>query len=64
MVNITLDPQCNMTRWKSDAKEFEVKINYHETRGDLIFLPKPISDLLGKPNTITFVIKGGKIEIM
>lgn len=50
-------------RWKSDAKEFEVKINYHETRGDLIFLPKPISELLGKPDTVKFIIKNKRIRI-
>ena len=53
-----------MPRWNPNATEFEVSISYHKTRGDLIALPKPISELLNKPDTIKFVIKGKKIEII
>ena len=53
-----------MTRWNPNATEFEVSVNYDDTRGDIVRLPKPISELLGKPDTIKFIIKGKKIEII
>ena len=52
-----------MPRWNPNATEFEVSISYHKTRGDLMALPKPISELLGKPDTIKFVIKNNTIII-
>ena len=53
-----------MSRWNPNATEFEVSVNYDNTRGDIVRLPKPISELLRKPDTITFMIKGNKIEIV
>ena len=52
-----------MPRWNPNATEFEVSVSYHKTRGDLVVLPKPISKLLGTPNTIKFVVKGKNIII-
>lgn len=54
-----------MTRWKKDAIEFEVGVNFVEKRGYSSSIPKPIMDLLGNPDRIKFVInKGNKIELV
>ena len=45
-----------MPSWNPNATEFEVSINYDYTRGDIVRLPKPISKLLGKADTIKFTI--------
>ena len=52
-----------MPKWKKDATEFKVSVNYHPTRGILVFLPKPIAELLGNPSSVTFVVKGKKVEV-
>ena len=52
-----------LPKWKKDAKEFAVSVTHHKTRGYQSYLPKPIMELLGKPNSIKFVIKGKKIEL-
>ena len=36
-----------MPRWNSNATKFEVSVHYDNTRGDIVRLPKPISELLG-----------------
>jgi hypothetical protein len=54
-----------MPKWKKDAKEFEVGVNFVERRGYSSSIPKPIMNLLGNPDSIKFVIdKGNKIEIV
>jgi hypothetical protein len=53
-----------MPKWKKDAKEFTVSVNYNETRGYQSSIPKPIIDLLGEPEQVTFVINGGNIKII
>ena len=45
-----------MPTWKKDAKEFEVGVNYVETRGYSSSIPKPIMEKLGKPKTIKFIV--------
>jgi hypothetical protein len=45
-----------MGKWKKDAKEFVVGVNYVERRGCASAIPKPIIDILGKPDKIKFVI--------
>lgn len=45
-----------MGKWKKDAKEFVVGVNYVEDRGYSSSIPKPIMDKLGKPDSIKFVI--------
>ena len=52
-----------MPKWKKDATEFTVSINYHPTRGTLVFVPKPVLELLGNPKSITFVVRGKKVEM-
>ena len=45
-----------MPKWKKDAKEFEVGVNYVEKRGYSSSIPKPVIEILGNPETIKFVI--------
>ncbi len=45
-----------MGRWKKDAKEFVVGVNYVENRGYSNSIPKPIIEKLGDPNMIKFVL--------
>ena len=52
-----------MPKWKADAKEFTVSVSYHETRGTLTTIPKPIVDRLSRPERITYLIHGSKIEV-
>ena len=52
-----------MPKWKKGATEFTVSVNHHDTRGYQSSIPKPIIETLGEPSTITFVIKGSKVEI-
>lgn len=52
-----------MPKWKADAKEFTVSVNYHETRGTLMTVPKPVTEHLGRPDRITFKIRGKKVEV-
>ena len=54
-----------MPKWKKDAKEFEVGVNYVEKRGYSSSIPKPIMEILGNPDNIKFVInKSNKIEVV
>jgi hypothetical protein len=52
-----------LPKWKKDATEFKVGVYYHPTRGILVTLPKPIAELLGNPSSITFTVKGERIEV-
>lgn len=53
-----------MPKWKKDAKEFKVSVNYNENRGFQSSIPKPIMDALGNPDNIKFVIQDKKIKLM
>lgn len=52
-----------MPKWSKDAKEFEVNVHYSDDKGTQVRIPKPILELMGKPDKITFVILGKKIEV-
>ena len=52
-----------MPKWKKDAKEFTVSVNYHEARGYQASIPKPIMEILGDPERIRFEVKGKNILI-
>ena len=52
-----------MPRWKEGSREFTVSVNSHETRGYQCIIPKPVIEVLGDPEKITFVIKGRKVEV-
>jgi hypothetical protein len=45
------------------AKEFEVNVHYSDDKGTQVRIPKPILELMGKPDKITFVILGKRVEI-
>ena len=46
-----------MPKWKKDAKEFEVSINYVDKRGYSSSIPRPVIEILGSPETIKFIIQ-------
>ncbi|HEV2119429.1 MAG TPA: hypothetical protein VGS11_04915 [Candidatus Bathyarchaeia archaeon] len=52
-----------MPKWKKDATEFTVGVNYDEKRGAQSSIPKPVIDVLEKPERITFKLKGRRIEV-
>ena len=52
-----------MPKWKKDATEFEVGVNYNEVRGAQSSIPKPVVDVLGHPEKVRFVIKGKHVEL-
>lgn len=52
-----------MPKWKKDATEFEVSVTYHDHRGYQAYLPRPVMEKLGDPDTIKFVVKGKHIEL-
>ncbi len=53
-----------MPKWKTNATNFTVTVNYDEKRGSLIRVPKPVLAKLGNPTKLTFVVKNSKIEIV
>lgn len=52
-----------LPKWKKDAKEFTVSVNYNESRGYQSSIPKPIIDVLGEPDSITFVVNGDTVRL-
>jgi hypothetical protein len=50
-------------KWKKDATEFEVGVNFIEGRGAQSSIPKPVYDALGQPGSIKFVLKNKHVEI-
>jgi len=52
-----------MPKWKKDAKEFTVSVNYNPVRGYQSSIPKPIIEALGDPQNITFMINGNNVKI-
>ncbi|MDG6907000.1 MAG: hypothetical protein JRN20_14600 [Nitrososphaerota archaeon] len=52
-----------MPKWKKNEKEFSISVYYDEKRGYQIYLPRPIAELLKRPERIKFSIKGSKIEV-
>lgn len=52
-----------MPKWKKDAKEFSVSVNYNESRGYQSSIPKPVMDALGNPNTLKFEMSGNAIKM-
>ena len=52
-----------MPKWKADAKEFTVGVNYSEGRGYQATIPKPVMAELGNPERLTFAIRRKKMEV-
>lgn len=44
-----------MPKWKRDAKEFTVRINYSDGRGYQSSIPIPVIERLGNPDSIKYV---------
>lgn len=53
-----------MPKWKKDAKEFTVSVNYNEVRGYQSSIPKPVIEELGEPDKVKFVIDHGSVKIL
>jgi len=54
-----------MPKWKKDATAFTVSVNHNETRGYQSSIPKPVMDILGNPDRITFLIRPKKkVEVV
>jgi hypothetical protein len=58
-----MEIRSGLPKWKKDASEFEVGVNFSEGRGAQSSIPKPIWDRLGHPETIKFVLRGKRIEV-
>ena len=53
-----------MPKWRRDATEFPVSINYVKKRGYQSSIPRPVIDILGRSSTIKFIVKGKRVEII
>jgi hypothetical protein len=49
-----------MGRWKKDAKEFTVRVNYSDGRGYQSSIPIPVIEKLGNPHSIKYVVNDDK----
>ena len=49
-----------MPKWKKDAKEFVVGVNFVENRGYSSSIPKPVVEILGNPDSIKYVVNEDK----
>jgi hypothetical protein len=52
-----------MPKWKKDETEFTVSVTHHEHRGYQCYIPKPIMEKLGNPESLKFVVKNAEIEL-
>jgi hypothetical protein len=52
-----------MGKWKKDATEFTVSVSFVDKRGYQSYVPKPVMEVLGEPESITYLVKGKKVEV-
>lgn len=52
-----------MPKWRKDAKEFTVIVNYSGGRGYQSSIPIPVINKLGKPNKIKFIIDEDSVQL-
>ena len=52
-----------MPKWKEGATEFTVSLGKNKIKGYWVTVPKPIVNLLGEPDKVTFEVKGKKVEV-
>jgi hypothetical protein len=52
-----------MPKWKKDAREFTVAVNFNPIRGFQTSIPRPVAEALGRPDSITYIVRGKRIEI-
>lgn len=50
-------------KWKKDATEFRVGLFYDDRRGCMMTVPKPVLEKMGKPASIMFSIRNGRITV-
>jgi hypothetical protein len=55
-----------MPKWKRDAKEFTVRVNYSDGRGYQSSIPIPVIEKLGNPDSIRYVFDddNGTIQLV
>lgn len=53
-----------MTRWKEGETEFTVKLSDDGRHSTICRIPRPIVEFLDNPESVTFVIKNKKIELI
>ena len=56
--------QTLMAKWKKGLKEFVVSPTYDERRGCHVVIPKPIIEMLNKPEKFVFKISGSKVSVI
>ncbi len=52
-----------MPKWKKGETEFTVGVSDSAEKGIQTRLPKPVFETLGKPERVTFVVKGKRVEL-
>ena len=52
-----------MPKWKSGTTEYTVSVNICGNRGYQSTIPMPLIDMLGRPDRITFHVRGGEIVV-
>lgn len=53
-----------MGKWKKDDSEFTVSVIPNiKCRTNYSYIPKPVLNLLGGPQRLTFVIENGKVMV-
>lgn len=50
-------------RWKKNATEFRVGLFYDERRGCMMTVPKPVLEEMGRPESVLFTVKRGRITV-
>jgi hypothetical protein len=54
-----------MPKWKKDTDHFTVSVNHNKVRGYQSSIPKPVMEVLGNPEKITFLIRSKKkVEVI
>jgi hypothetical protein len=52
-----------MPKWKKNAREFTVSVNFNVRRGYQAIIPKPVMDHLSRPTRITFTLSRERVEV-
>ena len=52
-----------MPKWKSGTTEYTVSVNICGNRGYQSTIPMPLIDMLGRPDQITFHVRGSEIVV-
>ena len=52
-----------MPKWKRGATEYTVGVNICGNRGYQSTIPMPLTDMLGRPERITFHVRGSEIAV-